>query len=365
MNKTRSLKNKQEKEDSDREEMEENFDSGSENSDFEDSDGENEELEFSTLSGRHQSRLMDELDSLSREFLQENKTPKVFNSARSFKTTSTMSTMRDFDAYYEKSCVGFLNQKNKKLEKERRMKEDMELSTILPKPILTSRPETRPHVPLLERGKLSQVRKEREIEKIRKEREQEEQREYEKLPFRPKINEVSEMIALEMDRPEIVERLYRTVQEMKCENIKCVGTSKNKGKPEINEISNLLSQRTIQKTSDDVVERLLIQGKQAENRKEKLVKKYEPEFAPTLTKNTIRIAEQLKHKCYNHHHTQDDDVPEVKLKLNETSAFPSFEFSRSNNLTESSILSDDKILNNLKQLTQLLQKDNRAPNTAR
>jgi len=360
---TRSLKNKQDIKSSQREEWDEDFDSDDVNSDLEDSDdGENEELEFSTLSGRHQSRLMDELDSLSREFLQENKTPKVFNSARSFKTTSTMSTMRDFDAYYEKSCVGFLNQKNKKLEKERRIKEDMELSTMLPKPILTSRPATRPHIPLLERGKINQVRKEREIEKIRKEREQEEQKEYEKLPFRPKLNEVSEMIASEMDRPEIIERLYRNVQETKCENIKCVGVCKNKAKPEISEISNLLSQRTIQMTSSDVVERLFIQGKQAENRKEKLIKKYDYEFTPTLTKNTIRIAEQLRHKCCN----DEAEVPEVKLKLNETS-FPSFQ--SSSNLTASSIFSscsgDDKILNNLKQLTQLLQKDNRAPNTAR
>ena len=118
MNK-RPLKSKQEMDYSKKEDRDESFDSD----DFEDSDdGENEELEFSTLSGRHQSRLMDELDSLSREFLQENKTPKAFQSARSFKTASTMNTMRDFDAYYDKSCTGFLNQKNKKLEKERRIK---------------------------------------------------------------------------------------------------------------------------------------------------------------------------------------------------------------------------------------------------
>jgi len=242
---------------------------------------------------------MNELESLSRDFLREDTTPKNYNSTRSMKTASTMNTMRDFDAYYEKSCVGFLNQKNKKLERERRIKEEMELSAVLSKPVLTSRQESKRHTPLLERAKIDQLRKERELEKIRKEREQEEEREYRKLPFHPKLGEVTEILASEMGRSEIVERLYKNIHETKCENQKCTGVSCNQEKPRISENSNLLSQKTIQMTSKDVVERLFIQGKEAETRREILVKKSACSFTPSLTKNTVRITEQLKNRIFN------------------------------------------------------------------
>ena len=117
-----------------------------------------------------------------------------YNASKSNYTQNTRNispnavTVEEFQEYYEIFCTAFIKKRDDELERKRRLKEDKELAELQDKPTINPRPQTRQHIPLLDRTPILNARRDREIEKMRKEKEEKLKKELEELTFHPKIN---------------------------------------------------------------------------------------------------------------------------------------------------------------------------------
>lgn len=346
-------------------------------------DLDDDDLSLDDLSDETQEETMSEVQSIMKGKLSDENNSKLNTERRHSRDSSNSRNPQGFDNFYEKSCKRFLLNREEKLDKKRKQKEEEEIKSVTSKPNLVAKQQTR-HIPLLERVKITQARKNNEIQKIKREREEQAEKELQGLTFKPKINEISKALINHMNREGFADRLYSA---NKPEGSGYPEDS-NKYMPKINKNSAELAQNVIKKTSAKVEERLLIQAELIKSKKQKLLEEEKPNFVPKLNKNTQKIVDYRRSKDvtmiskaetrleqsdfrYIPHDNKRGSISELGSHsfdiARNKDATP--EKTRGENViqkTKSSLKingvdMDDQLMQNLKQLTLLLQSDIRSP----
>jgi len=332
-----------------------------------------DEEDFMNLSMEAQDQIINALQNLTKDFFPKNVEKRKSITQKS-KTPPPFSSSRNFEDYYEKSCKGFLQKKNNNLEKQRIKKDEEEIQSLTSRPTLISKPESK-RIPLFERIRITEAKKQKEIEKAKKEREEKEKQELQKLTFKPNINPNTDAILCHVDKVGVIERLYQNKNSVGSRR-PLENQTKEKFRPFINENSKALAEKVIKMTSSKVEERLLLQAQLSQFKKEKLFQEEVLCFTPRLNKNTLKIVEQMKNKNQRKRKVSEESLltkrmlqssskrtrTEIEdahistsIVQNKSLIEPEKDVPSDTNLDLSKM--DHKILDNLKQLTLLLQKD--------
>ena len=345
--------------------------------------------EADNLSDGAQDRIMDALDNLSRDLFQNPKSKK--SSMNSLSRASTMNrSSGSFQTFYVKSCKEFLQSKDDKLSKQRKQKEEEENKLITHRPSLVSKQQKKQHIPLVEKAKAMEVRRTQAFEKAKKEKAELQLKELEGLTFRPNINGISKALMTCTNKEETIERLYQGKGPSKQEKTDNQNESDKLFKPQINRKSNNLARNVINKTSSKVEDRLLLQATMTQAKKAKLVDDSISSFTPRLNKTTQKIVEQIRNRdfgfeprtveeqfqsvrsqaslkvpskgsCEINGEVKSIEIPHTERRSPKRARMEESPDARK---YSQNIQFDDQLMDNLKQLTMLLQIDDR-PNTTR
>ena len=347
--------------------------------------------EADNLSDGAQDRIMEALDNLSKDIFQTTKSKKSSLNSLSRASTMMSRTSGSFQSFYAKSCKEFLQTKDDKLSKQRKQKEEEENRLITSRPSLVSKQQKKQHIPLVEKAKAMEVRRAQAVEKAKREREEIQQKELEGLTFRPNINGISKALMTCNNKEETIERLYQGKGPSKQEKTDNQNESEKLFKPQINKKSNNLARNIIEKTSSKVEDRLLLQATMTQAKKAKLVDDSISSFTPKLNKNTQKIVEQIRNREFGYEPRAVEELFQ-SIRSQASLKVPSKRFNGISGEVKSievphterrspkrarveespnthgyaqNLQFDDQLMDNLKQLTMLLQIDEQRPNTTR
>lgn len=336
-------------------------------------------MDDQNLDNEAQDRILAELQTLTRGLFQDEISPSDTPSSRRSKESKMSKSTKDLGTFYERN-IGFLHLKNQRLTQQRKQREEEESKSVTLKPNLVAKQQSN-HVPLLERVKTTQAKRKQEVENYKKEKEEKAEKEFKSLPFKPNINEISKALTTQHERGNVADRLYSEAFS-KQDTLASQDDTNNLFKPKIDKISKELAKKVITQTSTKVEDRLLLQAEKLHVKKEKLVSEAACSFAPRLNKNTHKIIDHLRQeraqlgetrleksdiKGTSNEYPKNQSLSSISVHQVETyqkdeKSGNRFE-KKNKGIDVNGINLDDQLMDNLKQLTLLLQTTNKvSPN---